>query len=110
MEFEELKNLASAVECEGDYKDIETLITSLKNELNQIRVAAFNSLCDHQPVKIGDKVELFDGSRHKGTFIVTGWEIWLKQLRPTVAKIKKDGTAYSVDIYVSFNKYEKSKE
>lgn len=107
MEFEELKVLADAVECEGDYKDVESLIASLNNELNQIKVAAFNSLCNNQPVKIGDKVELFDGSRHKGTFIVTGWEIWLKQLRPTVAKIKKDGSAYRVDVYVSFNRYEK---
>lgn len=110
MEFKELKVLADAVKCEGDYKDIESLIASLHSELNQIKVAAFKSLCSHQPVKIGDKVELFDGSRHKGTFIATGWEMSLKRLRPTVAKIKKDGSAYGVDVYVSFNRYEKAKE
>lgn len=106
-EFQQLKELAESVECDGDYWDLKSLITSIEAELNQIKVLAFNSLCDHQHVKIGDKIDLFDGSKHKGTFIVTGWEIWLKKLRPTVAKIKKDGTAYGVDTYVSFNRYEK---
>ena len=108
MNFEDLKNLAYRVKNEGDYKQILATIDSLRGDLNLIQKSAFDSLCDHQPARIGDKVELFDYNKSRGMYIITGWEIYFSKIKPKVAKIKKDGAPYGVNVYVSFTSYKKA--
>lgn len=70
------------------YEEYEKRRQKLAQEIEALRRRFIEA---NAPYKIGQKISIKDGNKRVEGKIV-GFEIWIREVRPIVKRIKKDGT------------------